>query len=228
MLIADALHAWRIVFSPAMRPVLWRVAGLTLLLVGLIWLALTRLTAWLLGGVPALQTHPYLDGMAFFLAGGGLFIGLIYLLPSVAALVAGFFLDDIAAIAERQVAPGAAEGQPLSVVTSLKQGIRFAGLLILANTAALLFVFVPVLNVIAFFTANAYLFGREYFELAAARYLPLADAASLRARHRLGVLSAGALVAGLVAVPVLNLLTPVFGVALMACVYRRLGPPATV
>lgn len=226
MLIADALRAWRIIFSPAMRPILWRVAGLTLLLVGLIWLALTRLAAWLLGGVPTLQAHPYLDGMAFFLAGGGLFIGLIYLLPSVAALVAGFFLDDIASVAERQLAPDAAEGQPLSVVTSLKQGIRFAGLLVVANAAALLFVFVPVLNVIAFFTANAYLFGREYFELAAARHLPLSEAASLRARHRLGVLVAGAMIAALVAVPVLNLLTPVFGVALMAGVYRRLRPSA--
>ena len=45
----------------------------------------------------------------------------------------------------------------------------------------------------------------------------------MRIEHRGTVLLAGAMLAGLVLVPVLNLLTPLFGVALMVHVHKRLS-----
>jgi CysZ protein len=47
----------------------------------------------------------------------------------------------------------------------------------------------------------------------------------LRRRHSLTLFAAGLLVALFVAVPVLNLLTPLFGIALMARLQKRLAPP---
>jgi CysZ protein len=74
-----------------------------------------------------------------------------------------------------------------------------------------------------FFAANAYLLGREYFELAASRFRPFPEAQRMRSHNRPTVLAAGAMMAGLMLVPVLNLLTPLFGIALMVHVHKHLA-----
>ena len=226
MLIRAALAAWRQVLSGPLRRVLWRSLALTLALLALLWFGLTRLFGYYLKGHPLSVDYPILDGFAFFLAGAGLLIALIYVLPAVSALVAGFFLDDAAEIVERTDFPGEPPGRALPAGRALLYGIRFAGLALLVNLAALTLFFVPVVNVFAFFAANAYLLGREYFELAAGRFRPLPEAAEMRRAHRAAVLLAGTIVAGLLLVPVLNLLTPLFGVALMVHVHKELSARA--
>jgi CysZ protein len=223
MLVQAAFAAWRQVLSPGLRSILWKSLGLTVALLALIWFGLTRLFSSYLKGHPLSADYPFLDGFAFFLAGAGLFVALAYVLPAVSALVAGYFLDDAAEIVERSDFPNDPPGQPLRMGQALLYGLRFAGLSLLVNLLALALFFVPVVNLVAFFGANAYLLGREYFELAALRFRPLAEAAEMRAAHRATVLLAGAMLAGLVLVPVLNLLTPLFGIALMVHVHKRLS-----
>lgn len=222
MLVADIVAAARQVLSRPLRRILWRSLLLTLALIALIWFGLTRLFGSYLSGHPLSVDYPIVDGFAYFMAGAGLLIGLIYLMPVITMIVAGYYLDDVAEIVERTDFPGDPAGTPLSVGRSLLYALRFAGLALLVNLAALTLVFIPIVNVVAFFAANSYLFGREYFELAAGRFRPMPDAAALRRRHRGAVLLAGAVVAGLVLVPILNLATPLFGVALMIHVHKRL------
>jgi CysZ protein len=223
MLLRAAVAAWRQVFSPALRKILWTSIALTVGLMALVWFGLTRLLAAYLQDHPLSATYPILDSLAFFLAGAGLFIALAYSLPAITALVAGAFADDAAAIVERADFPQDPPGEAQPLGRSLFYGLRFAGLSLLVNLAALALFFVPVVNVAAFFGANAYLLGREYFELAASRFRPLPEAAEMRAAFRPTVLLAGAMLAGLVLVPVLNLLTPLFGVALMVHVHKALS-----
>lgn len=223
MLIQSAFAAWRQVLSGPLRRILWRSLALTLALLALLWFGLTRLLNAYLRGNPLSADYPILDGFAFFFAGAGLLIALIYVLPAVSALVAGYFLDDAAGIVERTDFPGEPPGGALPLGRALLYGLRFAALALLVNLAALTLFFIPVVNVVAFFAANAYLLGREYFELAAGRFRPLAEAAQMRREHRPTVLLAGAMVAGLLLVPVLNLLTPLFGIALMVHVHKRLS-----
>jgi CysZ protein len=83
--------------------------------------------------------------------------------------------------------------------------------------------FVPVIGIAAFFAANAYLLAREYFEMAAARFRPLPEAAEMRRVFSGRTLAAGCLLAGLMVVPILNLLTPLFGIALMVHLHKRLS-----
>lgn len=83
--------------------------------------------------------------------------------------------------------------------------------------------FVPVIGIAAFFAANAYLLSREYFEMAAARFRPLPEAAEMRRAFSVRTLGAGCLLAALMVVPILNLLTPLFGIALMVHLHKRLG-----
>ncbi len=189
--------------------------GLTIALLVLVWLVLTRLFAAYLEAHTISGAYPILDTIVFFLTGLGLVVGLAYLVPAVTALVAGYFLDDAAALVEREHYPDAPPGQPLSIGRALLYGARFAALSVMVNIVALLLVFIPGVNLVAFFAANAYLLGREYFELAAARFVPMPEAAALRQRHRGSVFLAGLMIAGLVAIPFLNLLTPLFGIALM-------------
>lgn len=222
MLVTSAYAAARQVFSAPLRGILWKSLALTVALLILVWLGLTRLFGYFLEGHTISAGYPILDSFAFFLAGAGLFVALAYLLPVVSAVVAGYFLDDVADIVEATDFPADPPGRPLPMGRAILYGLRFAGLSLIVNLAALLLFFIPVVNIGVFFVANAYLLGREYFELAAGRFHSIEDAARLRVANRGTVFAAGAIVAALVLVPVLNLLTPIFGAALMVHVHKRL------
>jgi CysZ protein len=167
--------------------------------------------------------YPFLDTLAVFFAGAGLFVGLAYVMPAVSILVAGYFLDDAAEIVERTDFPGDPPGVALPLGTAMFYAVRFAGLALLVNLVALILFFVPGVNLVAFFGANAYLLSREYFELAAGRFRPMAEAGAMRRHYGGTTLLAGVLLAGLMVVPVLNLVTPLFGIALMVHVHKGLS-----
>jgi CysZ protein len=82
---------------------------------------------------------------------------------------------------------------------------------------------VPGVNIAAFFLVNGYLLGREYFEAAAMRFRPPEEARALRRRHGVTVFLAGLIVALVLAVPILNLVTPLFATAFMAHLHKRLA-----
>jgi uncharacterized protein involved in cysteine biosynthesis len=71
------------------------------------------------------------------------------------------------------------------------------------------------IGAIIFFLATAFLLGRVYFELAAMRFHPIAEAKRLRKVRQGSVFLAGLIIAGFVSIPIANLATPLFGMALM-------------
>ena len=152
----------------------------------------------------------------------GLVVGLIFLVPPTTSLVAGFFLDDMAAIVERTIDPNAPTGRPIPLAPSVAIGVRFAVLSVLVNATVLALTIFTGVGLVAFFILNGYLLGREYFELAAMRRVSGAEARLLFQRNLPMVYFAGLVISGFVAVPVLNLLTPLFATAFMIRVVRRL------
>ena len=74
-----------------------------------------------------------------------------------------------------------------------------------------------------FFLATAYILGREYFELAAMRFRPPVEAKALRKRNAAMVYVGGLFIAAFVSIPIVNLATPVFAMALMVHVHKRVG-----
>ena len=223
MLVASTIAALRQTFSAPLRAILWKSLGLTLGLLALIWLGLTRLVQAFQASHHLSAQYPILDSLAYYLAGFGLFVALIYLTPSVSIIVAGFFLDDAAAIVERTDFPGDPPGRAMPFAAGMLHAVRFAGVTLLVNLAALAIFFVPVVGVAAFFAANAYLLAREYFEMAAVRFRPLPEATAMRRAFSPQTLAAGCLMAALLIVPILNLLTPLFGIALMVHLHKRLA-----
>ncbi len=220
----DALASLRDMFTPPFRAVLIKSLGLTLALLFLLWLGLERLAIWAAtGGAHWFDGAPWLRTVVEIAAGLGLFIGLVFLIAPVAMLVAGFFLDELADHVEAKIYADGRRGRAVPALASMVLAVKFSGLALLVNLLAFALWLLPGINALIFVAANAYLFGREYFQLAAMRFLPLEAARDLRRANRVTVFAAGLLIALFVATPVLNLLTPLFGVGLMARLYKRLA-----
>jgi len=219
-MLDDALAALRQIFTPPFRAVLIKTLGLTLLLLALVWLGLDRLVLHFINS----QT-PWVATLLSIVTGVGLFIGLAFLLAPASSLVAGLFLDELAEIVERDIYPPDRIGRALPAGYAVWLATKFALVSALVNFLALLLLLVPGINAIAFFAANAYLLGREFFELAALRYRPLEEVRLLRRRYQLRLFIAGLVIAAFLAVPVLNLLTPLFGTAFMVRLHKRIAPP---
>ncbi len=222
MILDSAAAALRQTLSPALRGILWKSLGLTLGILALLWLGLTRLLQAFQASHHISAQYPILDSLAYYLAGFGLFVALAYLMPAVSIVVAGFFLDDAAEIVERTDFPGEPPGRAMPFGVSMLYALRFAGVTLLVNLVALAIFFVPVIGVAAFFAANAYLLSREYFEMAAARFRDMDGAAQMRRDYAARTLLAGCLLAGMMIVPILNLVTPLFGIALMVHLHKRI------
>ncbi len=215
-MISDALDALRQIFTPPFRSLLWKILGLTLAVLLLAWTALDKLIL-----AYAVATNGWIAALIAFATGVGLLFFLAYLVAPASALVAGFFLDEIAERVEGDPGPA---GRPLPAGSAIWIGAKFAGLSLVVNALALLVFLLPGVNITVFVVANAYLFGREYFELAALRYRSAAEVEALRRRHAPYLFVCGIPIALMVMTPVVNLLTPMFAIAFMARVHRRLAP----
>ncbi len=220
----DALNQ---MFTPPFRATLWKSLALTLALLALVWVGLDKfLVGYLLD--PAWFPYPWITTAISVALGVGLVVGLAFLVAPVSMLVAGFFLDDLAELVEADIYPEGARGRALPAGRAAWLASKFAAVSLAVNVFALILFLLPGVNAIVFFVANAYLFGREYFELAALRFRTLDEVRELRRRHAVTLFLAGLLIAAFVAVPIVNLLTPLFGVAFMVRVHQILAPQAVI
>jgi uncharacterized protein involved in cysteine biosynthesis len=94
---------------------------------------------------------------------------------------------------------------------------------LLVYLCALPFVLFAGLGVIILFLANSYLLGREYFELAAMRFRPPHEAKTMRKTNAVYIFLAGMVVAVFVSIPVVNLATPIFAMAFMVHIHKKLS-----
>ena len=207
-------------FSLPFRKVLGKSIGLTVaMLIGL-WMALQTANETLLA--PSLAAWPWAVTAVAWVLGAGLILGLGFLIAPVTSIFAGVFLDDIADEVERTHYPQDTPGKVLSLRQSVGMTVRFLGLVLVGNFVALILVLFLGLGVLVFFVLNGYLLGREYFQFAALRHLPLSEVNSIRERHGLEIFLAGLAIAVVLSIPLVNLLTPLFAGALMVHVYKRL------
>ena len=105
------------------------------------------------------------------------------------------------------------------------EGVKIALLTILVYLVALPFVLVAGAGFLIFFIATAWLQGKQYFELAAMRFRPPAEAKAMRKHHAATVFTAGLFIAAFVSIPIVNLATPLFGMAFMVHMHKRLSGP---
>jgi len=230
-----AIKALSQILSPPMRSILWRSIGLALVLIVVLAIGLQRLLSWfatsgegwaeaMLG--PGFQTP--LNVLAWIVsiaAGLGVVFGAVFLMPAITSLVASVFVDEVADHVEREHYPAERPGTALPFGLAMTEGIKTALLTILVYLIALPFVFVAGAGFIAFFIATAWLLGREYFELAAMRFRSPAEAKAMRKDNAAVIFTAGLIIAAFVSIPIVNLATPLFGMAFMVHMHKRLSGP---
>jgi len=219
-MLSDAARALRETFSAPYRRVMWLSLGLTLLVLVLFGAGLQ----WALAALPEFGIG-WIDTVVAIAARFLAVIVLIPLVHPVVSLVAGLFLEKVAARTEETAYPSDPPGSDQPFWQSLVIALRFTIVLIAVNLLVLPFYLIPVVNIFLFWVVNGYLIGREYFELVALRHMDPAAATAFRRRHRGRVFTAGIFVALFATVPVLNLFAPLFGTILMVHTYKKIANP---
>jgi CysZ protein len=232
-MLDSVIQAITQLFSPPLRAVLWRTIGLSVLLIVVVGIALERLIVHFvaMGGASVESTigpqvHAPVHALAWllsFAAGLGIVAGSIFLMPAVTAIVGSFYADRIGDEVEREHYPADPPGKALPLWLSLWEGLKtalFAVVIYLCATPLLLF---AGFGAVIFFLATAYILGREYFELAAMRVRTPAEAKALRKRNAAAVYIGGLFITAFVSIPIVNLATPLFAMALMVHLHKRVG-----
>lgn len=217
MLVA-LLRALANLTTPAMRRFVVLGLGLALTSFVALWIGI----AVLLGRTTLLAWGP-LEWLVDVL-GAVAVLALSWLLfPAVATMVMGFWLERIAAAVEALDYPERGPARSAPIAETVMTTMRLMGLTLLLNLLALpVYLLAPGINFFVFLGLNGYLFGREYFEVVALRRLD--PTATRAARHRFGgrVFIAGVVIAGLFAVPFVNLVAPVIATAFMVHLFEGL------
>ncbi len=231
MFFTDVSKALAQAFHPKFRGVLLKSLGITIAtLIGMVWLADFGLSY-----IPAISfTMPIVGWEVTFLdetakdVGLGLAILLsIFLMFPVAAIIVGFFLEEIADAVEDKHFPHLPPARRQGWGEIIVNAAEFFLTLIGANLLALIIylVLLPIAWV-PFLIVNGYLLGREYFELVAMRRMPLEEVKKLRQKFLGRIWFAGIVMAAPLSIPFLNLLVPVIGVAAFTHMFHRLKAKA--
>ena len=229
MIVEAARLAGRNLFAPETRSAFWRILGITLVLLIGAWFGIRELfdflaLPWLQSLVPDLPGWAGWIGFVFGVAASlGLALGLMLLIAPVTAIVAGFFLDGFAEIIETRDYPDEPAGQPVPAGQAMLFTVKFFAVVVAGNIVALLLLLVPGINIAAFLLVNGYLFGREFFSFAAMRYRSEADTNEMRRKYAGRIFLAGLLIAAFLSIPIVNLLTPLFGAGLMVHLHKMLS-----
>lgn len=216
--------------DPAFRGVLKRAVGLTFLVLVLVWvgawfgldLAGAWLDEWLAGQETAsawAKVWAWLFDAALI---GAVLFGSLLLFPAIVTVTMSFFLEEIAEAVEARHYPGlpTARSQPVGEI--VRDGLVLVLVTVFLNLLVLPLYLIPVVNLFVFYGLNGYLLGREYFEMVAVRRMESREAKLLRRRHRGRIFMAGAIIAFLFSIPIVNLVAPILATAFLVHIFETL------
>jgi uncharacterized protein involved in cysteine biosynthesis len=209
--------------DPAFRRVILLGFGLSLLVFLL-----------LLGGLIALvplipeSSIGWIDKAVIWLAGLG--VPLIFalvtwlLFPAVMTSITSLFLDDVVDAVEALHYPDLAGWRASPLHEAIWLGLRLSLLIVLINLLALplylALLFTGFGTLALYLAINGYLLGREYYEMVAVRHATPNNARHLRKQNRDKAFMGGLMIALLFMIPVLNLMAPVIGIAMMVHLFH--------
>jgi len=204
------------IFSRPFRSILWRALGMTLLLL----VTLGAVGMWATGFVPDLGIA-WLDPIIDVLIDAALIVGLIFLVIPVTAIFIPLFQDEVAQAVEEKHFAATIGTREQGIIEGVGLGAKALVVLLAVNLVALPLVFLlPGLGFVIFLVVNGFLLGREFFEAAGIRHFTPAQIRDLRRKHSGRVFVAGLVVAAILAIPVVNILVPLFGTAFMVHVLQ--------
>lgn len=199
--------------------VLGAITGFAVL-AALVWYALFH---------TALTDIAWVDTTLDVLGGLLVFVVAWFLFPAMVVTVSSFLLDDVVDRVEARHYPHLPRARRLTIGEELANAARLFAIVAAVNLVALpVYIFMPGINLILYYTINGYLLGRDYFGLIANRRLGTEKARILRRSFPLKPFLAGIIIAFLSTIPLVNLLVPVVASAFMVHIFhgltRRLPP----
>ena len=226
MILSDFLKSVAQFDDPKFRRVLWRGMGLTIALLiaacllvnfGINQLLSSAWAANMIGDQSWLGALINVGGVLFTIA-----LSIWLMVPVTSAIIA-LFLDEVAQAVEARHYPHLPKQTATKLQDQILVGIRFLGILLLANVGALILsMILPLLAPFVFWATNGYLMGREYFQMAAMRRMPRAQAQELYQRHQGSIWTAGILMAIPMSIPLVGLFIPILGAATFTHQFERL------
>ncbi len=214
-MVKAAFKALGDLVSAEFRSILWKAIGFTLLMFLAVFAAV-QAAFWFLTFVP----YPWVETLLAIGAGAGLLVAFFFLMSPVTAIFAGLYLDDVAAKVEARHYASDVQGKPLSPLKALTISVQFGVLVLVVNLLALPLVFTGF-GAMVLVVINAYLLSREYFEMAAMRFMPSQDAKDLRKENGFVIFIAGLLPAIMALVPFLNLTVPLFSTSYFVHLFKQ-------
>jgi CysZ protein len=215
-MFASARKALGMIFDPAF----FRVVLISIVLTLVLFVALFAGAEYGVTQLPTLGAHWVNVALEIVTPVLGVLL-IVALGAPVAALFASFFLDRVAGAVERKYYPADPKASGAPVISSLFLALRFTGLILAVTVALLPFdVILPGVGSAVTLVADAWLLGREYFELAALRHMSKGAVDEMRKRHRFAILGAGLAIALLSLIPGADLIAPLFGAGLMVHVFK--------
>ena len=229
MIFNAFLRALDDLFERRALAVLLKGVALALALLAAIFVVIAQVIGWVLPDqvtLPFIGPVDWIDSVVSWGAVGLMLVLSPFLMAPVASAFIGLFLEEVADAVEERHYPGLPALADKPLAQSMEEALRFFGVVVAANLAALLLMVVPLFWPFApliFGAVNGYLLGREYFEFAAMRYRTPAEARAYRVQNRGLVFTAGLVIAAFLAVPILNLMTPLFAAGLMVHLHKKLS-----
>ncbi len=209
-MIGDLARAIGALGDRRARGVVWLGVGLSLVTLVLLGLGVDVLLAEV-----AATSHGWLNRTIEVLGALGSLVVAWFLFPSVVVAVSSLFLERVVDLTEARFYPGLPPPRRVPLAEQALAALRLLGISLLLNLLALPLYFLPLVNLPFWLLLNGYLVGREYFELVAQRRVAPEALAPTRRAARWTYWSGGAVIAALLAVPILNLAAPVIGAAFM-------------
>jgi CysZ protein len=219
-------------FDPKLRWVVLKSLALALVLYVLLWL----LMRWAGKSIPDIQIgwfgagfNTWLTEAMRWLVGLLAFAAPILLFPAFFGMMVGLFLDEVADAVEARHYPelGVARGTP--IWSGLWSGVKFLLLMLGVNLLLLpiylVLLFIPPTGLILFYIVNGHMTGAMYHEGVGLRRRTATETKKLRAADSGRVWMTGILIMLMGTVPLLNLLAPVVGTAMMVHVAGALRRP---
>lgn len=231
-MIATALNrSWNQILHPKFRHVFWvaiAAAAATLAL-----LTMTLNAYW-----PETYNFGWdaLDDVSDWIAAAGFWAivttGSYFLFPGIVTMVMSFLADKIALAVEEEYYPNRIGTRPVPVAEVVLGAIKMTLLMIFINALAL-FPYLILLATTAgagtlmlFVSVNGFLLGREYYEMVASRHMPPRAVRESRIRNSGKIFVGGCIMAGLFLIPVLNIIAPIVGAAMMTHLVHLMEIPS--
>jgi CysZ protein len=176
---------------------------------------------WAFGSIE-LVSIGFIDTAIDYLGGIGATIIAWFLFPLLTPIIASLFCDITAKKIEQKDYAGKLQPIKQSITANLISAILFTLKSLFLNILCLPFYFIPLLNIFIYYLLNSYLLGREFFEIAANRYIEPSAVNSLRRKNRFAVMSAGLMITFATNLPMINLVAPIIAIVLMMHLFARL------